>query len=70
MALKCYEALKCSVYSRVDMIVKDGEPYVLEINTLPGMTSNSLFPKSAKAAGISFSELLNLIIKYSMEERA
>ena len=70
MALKCYEALKCSVYSRVDMIVKDGEPYVLEINTLPGMTSNSLFPKSARAAGISFSELLNLIIKYSMEERA
>ncbi|HBG38835.1 MAG TPA: D-alanine--D-alanine ligase, partial [Clostridiaceae bacterium] len=47
-----------------------GEPYVLEINTLPGMTSNSLFPKSARAAGISFSELLNLIIKYSMEERA
>ncbi|TDT60935.1 D-alanine--D-alanine ligase [Fonticella tunisiensis] len=69
MAVKCYELLKCSVYSRVDMIVKDGEPYVLEVNTLPGMTKNSLFPKSAKAAGISFARLLDLIIEYSLRER-
>jgi D-alanine-D-alanine ligase len=69
MALKCYELLKCSVYARVDLIVQDGEPYVLEINTLPGMTKNSLFPKSARGVGISFSQLLDLIIEYSLEER-
>jgi len=49
------------------MIVKEGVPYVLELNTLPGMTKNSLFPKSANAVGISFAELLNLIVKYSLE---
>lgn len=70
MALKCWDAVKCSVYSRVDMIIQDGEPYVLELNTLPGMTKNSLFPKSAKAAGISFDGLLDSIIEYSLRERA
>lgn len=69
MAIKCYELLKCSVYARVDLIVQDGEPYVLEINTLPGMTKNSLFPKSARGVGISFSQLLDLIIEYSLKER-
>ena len=55
MALATYKALKCSVYSRVDMIVtKEGVPYVLEVNTLPGMTKNSLFPKSARGRNISF----------------
>lgn len=70
MALKCYRETKCSVYSRVDMIVREGVPYVLELNTLPGMTKNSLFPKSAKGVNISFSELLDLIIQYSLKERA
>lgn len=69
MAVRCYKALKCSVFSRVDMIIKDGEPYILEVNTLPGMTSGSLFPKSAKAAGISFSGLLDKIINYSLDIR-
>lgn len=69
MALKCYEALKCSVYSRVDIIVKDGVPYVLEINTLPGLTKNSLFPKSARGVGMSFNELLDKIIEYSLKLR-
>ena len=67
IALKCYQALKCNVYARVDLIVKEGIPYVLEVNTLPGMTKNSLLPKSAQAAGISFSQLLDLIIQYSLE---
>jgi D-alanine-D-alanine ligase len=69
MSIKCYELLKCSVYARVDLIVQDGEPYVLEINTLPGMTKNSLFPKSARGVGIDFTELLDLIIEYSLKER-
>jgi D-alanine-D-alanine ligase len=69
MAIACWKALKCSVYARVDMLIRDGVPYILEINTLPGMTKNSLFPKSAKAVDISFSMLLDLIIEYSFKER-
>ncbi|MGG6310922.1 D-alanine--D-alanine ligase [Paenibacillus macerans] len=68
-ALGCYRLLKCSVYARIDMILKDGVPYVLEVNTLPGMTANSLLPRSAKAAGISYSELLDRIIELSLAER-
>lgn len=69
MALATYKALKCSVYSRVDMIVtKEGVPYILEVNTLPGMTKNSLFPKSAAGRNISFSGLLDLIIQESLKE--
>jgi D-alanine-D-alanine ligase len=69
MALKSYEALKCSVYARADIMVKNGEPYFLEMNTLPGFTKNSLFPKSARGMGISFGQLLDLIIEYSLRER-
>lgn len=69
MSIKCYDLLKCSVYARVDLIVQNGEPYVLEINTLPGMTKNSLFPKSARGVGIDFTKLLDLIIEYSLKER-
>ncbi|WP_155593892.1 D-alanine--D-alanine ligase [Lysinibacillus cavernae] len=66
-AMISYKALKCSVYARVDMMIKDGVPYVLEVNTLPGMTQNSLLPKSALAAGISYSELLDRIIETSLQ---
>jgi D-alanine-D-alanine ligase len=67
-ALSCYKELKCSVYARVDMMLKDGIPYVMEMNTLPGMTKNSLLPKSADAAGISFSQLLDQIIEASIQK--
>ena len=68
MALKTYKALKCEVYSRIDMIVnKEGTPYILEVNTHPGMTAASLFPKSAKGEGYSFSEFLDLIIETSLK---
>lgn len=69
-ALASYHTLKCSVYARVDMIIKDGIPYVLEVNTLPGMTSTSLLPKSSAAAGIGFSKLLDRIIGLSLQERS
>jgi D-alanine-D-alanine ligase len=69
LALATWKALKCSVYARVDMLIQDGIPYVLEVNTLPGMTKNSLFPKSAAAVGITFSGLLDKIIEYSLQER-
>ncbi|MDQ0659571.1 D-alanine--D-alanine ligase [Paenibacillus sp. W2I17] len=68
-ALACYQVLKCSVYARVDMMIREGLPYVLEVNTLPGLTRNSLLPKSAAAAGISFAELLDTIIELSLKER-
>lgn len=68
-ALTCYRALKCSVYARVDMLLKDGIPYVLEVNTLPGMTETSLLPQSALAAGFTFSGLLDEIIAGSLKER-
>ncbi|WP_238655125.1 D-alanine--D-alanine ligase [Paenibacillus piscarius] len=66
-ALTCYRALKCAVYARVDMLLKDGIPYVLEVNTLPGMTATSLLPQSAQAAGISFDQLLDRIITGSLQ---
>lgn len=70
MAFKTYRALKCSVYARVDMIIADGGvPYLLEVNTLPGMTNNSLFPKSVAAVNMSFAELLDKIIETSLKEK-
>ena len=68
MALATYKALKCEVYSRVDMIVTpEGVPYILEVNTLPGMTKNSLIPKSAAALNIDFTKLIDMIIEDSMK---
>lgn len=68
-ALRIYQAMKCSVYARIDMMLADGIPYVLEVNTLPGLTKNSLLPKSAKAAGLSYSRLLDEIITHSLRAR-
>lgn len=64
---KCWSLFKCNVYGRIDMIIKDNKPYVLEINTLPGMTKFSLLPKSAKAISISFQDLLDNIITLSLK---
>ncbi|MGG7214845.1 D-alanine--D-alanine ligase [Clostridium nigeriense] len=69
MALETYKALKCSVYSRIDMIItEEGVPYVLEVNTLPGMTATSLFPQSAGEKGINYSEFIDMIIEYSLKK--
>ena len=68
-ALSSYRLLQCKVYARVDIILCQGTPYVLEVNTLPGMTANSLLPKSAAAAGISFTQLLDRILVSSLHER-
>ncbi|MDP2644978.1 MAG: D-alanine--D-alanine ligase [Desulfobacterales bacterium] len=61
-AKMAHQSLFCRGYSRTDMILKDREIYVLETNTIPGMTANSLLPLSAKTAGISFSRLLDQLI--------
>lgn len=63
---KVWNVLGCKSYSRIDMIISNGVPYVLEVNTLPGLTRSSIIPKSAKARGINFSELLDKIIEYSL----
>ncbi len=68
-ALKAHHSLHCEVFSRVDMIVSGGAPYVLEVNTIPGMTQTSLFPESARAAGLSFEALLQKIVRYSLEKQ-
>lgn len=62
----CWKAFNCKAYVRVDVIISDGVPYVLELNTLPGMTQTSLIPRSAKAKGIEFSQLIEKIIEYSL----
>ncbi|MGL5506989.1 MAG: D-alanine--D-alanine ligase [Paraclostridium sp.] len=62
----CWEAFNCKAYVRVDVIISDGIPYVLELNTLPGMTQTSLIPRSAAARGIEFSQLIDKIIEHSL----
>lgn len=68
-AITAHKALYCQGYSRTDMILKDGDCYVLETNTIPGMTTTSLFPQSAKAAGISFGQLLDRLIDLGIQAR-
>lgn len=70
MALDTFKVLKCAVYARIDMIItEDKVPYILEINTLPGMTATSLFPRSAEGKGISYSEFIDMIIEESIKEK-
>lgn len=69
IASKVYQLLGCRGFGRIDMIVKNGIIYVLEVNTIPGLTPNSLLPKAAKSAGISFSKLIEKIIFYSLNEK-
>jgi D-alanine-D-alanine ligase len=59
IALSVYRAFDCRQFARVDfMISRENIPYVLEVNTIPGLTETSLFPDAAKAVGISFSDLV------------
>lgn len=66
-ALQAYKALSCKGVARIDFFVDENDnPYVIEINTLPGMTSTSLVPDSAKSAKISFDELVEKIVRQSL----
>jgi D-alanine-D-alanine ligase len=67
-AVMAHEVLGCRGYSRTDMMLKDGELFVLETNTIPGMTVTSLFPQAAAAAGLSFGKLMDRLIELSLEE--
>ncbi|WP_038169488.1 D-alanine--D-alanine ligase [Verrucomicrobium sp. BvORR106] len=69
-ALAAMKAVGVEVYGRVDvMLRKDGQPFVLEINTIPGMTVSSLLPKAARVAGLEFPQLMERIIELSLEVR-
>ncbi len=63
-----HRTLFCKGYSRTDMILKDEELYVLETNTIPGMTATSLYPQAAQEAGMSFSQVLDKLIELGLEE--
>jgi len=68
IAINVYKAIGARGFSRVDFILKENKyPIVLEINTIPGLTPMSLLPKEAKAAGISYSDLLDKIISYALK---
>ncbi|GBE40806.1 D-alanine--D-alanine ligase B [bacterium BMS3Bbin09] len=67
MALKAHLVLGCSGASRVDFILDgNNSPYVLEVNTLPGMTTTSLLPKIARSGGMSFNDLIEEMIKLAL----
>jgi D-alanine--D-alanine ligase len=64
-AVNAFEVLGCRGIARVDiMLSEDNKPYVLEVNTIPGMTATSLVPKSAAAAGISFPDLCEQLLLF------
>jgi len=67
-SILAHKLLGCRVYSRTDFIWDGVKLYILELNTLPGLTENSLVPKSARAAGISFSKLVEIIIESSLRK--
>lgn len=69
LSLAAHLALGCGVFSRVDWMVDGGtlEPYVLEVNTIPGFTSHSLLPKAAARVGLSFDQLCRRIVELSIQ---
>lgn len=69
-AMTAHRALRCDVWSRTDMIIREEKIYLLETNTIPGMTESSLFPLAARQAGMSLSALLDRLITLSLELRA
>ncbi len=66
ISAQCWDSFNCKAFIRVDLILSNGIFYVLELNTLPGMTKTSLIPKSANAKGLPYSELIDKIIEYSL----
>lgn len=66
-AVQAHQILGCKTYSRADFILtKDHIPYILEVNTLPGMTPTSLFPDAAKVEGMSYEEMIESFVRLSV----
>ncbi|MDN3676914.1 D-alanine--D-alanine ligase [Flavobacterium paronense] len=70
VAKKAYTILKMSGFSRSEFILVDGEPFMLEMNTIPGLTTESLIPQQAKAAGISLEDLFTNSIELALERKS
>jgi D-alanine-D-alanine ligase len=67
MSLRAFRSLGCYGYARIDVrLDPENVPYILEVNTLPGMTAHSLVPKAARAAGIDFPDLIDRIIRLAL----
>ena len=69
-ALGAYAALGCSGFSRVDLILGQDGPQVLEVNAIPGLTDTSLLPQAAEAAGMSFEQLVERILELALKPAA
>ncbi|MFL6032946.1 MAG: ATP-grasp domain-containing protein, partial [Rubrobacteraceae bacterium] len=69
-ALATYRALGCSGYARVDTILADDNPWVIDVKTIPGFTETSTFPLAAEAAGISFESLVETILEAALRTEA
>lgn len=70
LSLKAFEVFGCSGLARVDtFLLEDGRVLISEINTIPGLTKDSLFPKEAAAAGISFPDLVLRIVELALEDK-
>ena len=68
MTLEAYRACRCSGIVRIDFIVTEaGEPYMIEINSIPGMSSGSIVPKQVRAAGMTLGELYDIVIEDSLK---
>ncbi len=63
LALRAYRACGCRGVVRVDFIVRDGDPYMVEINSIPGMSSGSIVPKQIAAAGMTLTDFFNILIE-------
>jgi len=70
IAEKIHQGFRLGQFSRIDFMISNGKPYVLEINTIPGLTASSLLPKAAQAAGIFFPKLLDRIIKMAVKNES
>jgi len=72
MSIQAFHALKCSDYGRVDLMVSKNKAYVLEMNTLPGMTPTSLLPKSAAVAGMDYATFVErwVCVSYARQTAA
>jgi D-alanine-D-alanine ligase len=68
-ALGAFRAVGGRDFGRVDVMLRDEEPFVLEVNTLPGMTETSLFPKAAAAAGVGYAALCERMIELALQRR-
>ena len=69
LALQAHRTLFCRGYSRTDMMLRGRDIFILETNTIPGMTATSLLPRAARTAGYSFGRLLDRLIELSLEGR-